>query len=227
MMDCCKHDYDSVFSARRAEKDLKRYRRKGPDKSTRLLIDALCSVGVRGKSLLDIGGGIGVIDHELLDEGADSAIHIDAAAGSTRAAEEESTRRGTRDRIQFRHGDFVAVAAAIPGADVVTLDRVICCYANMDQLVSASVAHARELLGIVVPRERRITRVGRFGVNTMFRLTRTPFRFHIHRIRDIERLLGAAGFHVQSVAETIFWHVAVFARSIDRAVPAPRGGLPS
>jgi 2-polyprenyl-3-methyl-5-hydroxy-6-metoxy-1,4-benzoquinol methylase len=211
-MDCCTPDYDSVFSEKRAKADLKRYRKAGPDKSTRLLIEALRSLGVRGKSLLDIGAGIGVIDHELLDAGVGSAVHVDASAASASAAQQESERRGTRDRIQFRRGDFVAIADAVEPADVVTLDRVICCYANMEQLVVKSASHARELYGIVIPRERAITRLGRFGVNTVFRVTRNPFRFHIHPIRDIERVLGVAGFRVQSVAQTIFWRVAVYAR---------------
>jgi len=212
MSDCCRPDYDSVFSDKRAKQDLKRYRRKGPDKSTRMLVDALRATGVRGRTLLDIGGGIGVIDHELLREGALSAVHVDASEASAKAAEDEAIRRGTRDRIDFHRGDFVAIAAEVPPADVVTLDRVICCYANMEELVRESAAHARVLYGIVIPRERRITRMGRFGVNTMFRIMRNPFRFHIHPISDIERILRGAGFKTQSVTNTIFWRVAVYVR---------------
>ena len=213
MSDCCRPDYDSVFSEKRAKQDLKRYRKKGPDKGTRLLIDALRATGMRGETLLDIGGGIGAIDHELLQAGASSAVHVDASAAFAAAAAEEAARRGTRDRMEFRRGDFVDIAAEVAPADVVTLDRVICCYANMERLVRESASHARRLYGIVIPRERRITRMGRFGVNTMFRLTRNPFRFYIHPIAEIERLLAGAGFQRQSVSETIFWRAAVYARA--------------
>jgi magnesium-protoporphyrin O-methyltransferase len=212
MSDCCRLDYESVFSEKRARQDLKRYRKKGPDTSTRLLIDALRAAGVRGRTLLDIGGGVGAIDHELLAEGAASAVHVDASAASAAAAQEEATRRGTRDRMEFRGGDFVALATSIAPADVVTLDRVICCYPDMEDLVRESAAHARHLYGIVIPRESWITRVGRFGVNTVFTLMRNPFRFHIHRIADIERVLAAAGLRPRSTTETIFWRVAVYAR---------------
>src|SRR5204863_302008 len=69
-MTCCQPDsFDAVFSEKRASKDLKRYRKKGPDKTTRLLLDALKADGVAGKTLLDIGGGIGVAHHELLAAG--------------------------------------------------------------------------------------------------------------------------------------------------------------
>ena len=166
-----------------------------------------------GKTLLDIGGGIGVVDHELLAAGATSALHVDASAAFASAAAEEATRRGVRDRIEFRQGDFVAIAPEIPPADVVTLDRVICCYANMELLVRESASHAKRLYGFVIPRERWITRMGRFGVNTMFRLMRNQFRFHIHPISEIDRVLADSGFHAQAVSETIFWRVAVYARA--------------
>ncbi len=39
-------------------------------------------------------------------------------------------------------------------ADIVTLDRVGCCYLAVDELVTASAAHARRLYGLVLPRER-------------------------------------------------------------------------
>src|SRR5437762_2829973 len=119
-MTCCQPDsFDAVFSEKRASKDLKRYRKKGPDKTTRLLLDALKADGVAGKTLLDIGGGIGVAHHELLAAGARSAIHVDAAQASLRVAAEETDRSGHAGRVQFLLGDFVALAADIQPADVV------------------------------------------------------------------------------------------------------------
>lgn len=211
-MSCCKPDYDTVFSEKRARKDLKRYRRKGPDETTRLLIDALRSVGIQGKTLLDIGGGIGVIDHELLAAGAASAVHVEASEASAAAAASEATRRGSAGRVEFRRGDFVALADGIPEADVVTLDRVICCYSDMDQLVTASAAHARLLYGIVIPRERRLTRLIQAGINLVFRVTRNPFRFYVHPIRDIDRRVERAGLTLRSVTDTLIWRVAVYHR---------------
>lgn len=211
-MDCCQPDYDSVFSAKRAAKDLKRYRRKGPDPTTRLLVGALKGAGVQGKTLLDIGGGIGAIDHELLAAGIDGAVHVEAAEASARAAAEEAERRGTASRMRFRRGDFVALADELESADIVTLDRVICCYPNMEPLVSASAAHARTFYGIVVPRERRLTRIMQRGINLVFRVTRNPFRFHVHPVRDIDRVVERAGLTPRLVHETMIWRVALYQR---------------
>ena len=73
MCACECRDYETLWNAEHAAKDLKRYRAKGPDKTTRLLVEALEALGVTGASILDIGAGIGVVHHELLSAGARSA----------------------------------------------------------------------------------------------------------------------------------------------------------
>ena len=43
---------------------------------------------------------------------------------------------GDRDgRVTFLHGDFLTLASTIPAADLVTLDRVLCCYHELDPLL--------------------------------------------------------------------------------------------
>ena len=211
-MDCCTADYDTVFSAKRAARDLKRYRRKGPDPTTKLLIEAVKQDSVQGMTLLDIGGGIGVIDHELLAAGAGSAVHVDASDAAVRAATDEAARRGTTGRLQCRRGDFVTVADGIAPADLVTLDRVICCYADMERLVASSAARARRMYGVVIPRERRLTRIMALGINLIFRMTRNPFRFHVHPMQAIDRAIQRAGLAPRVVKDTIIWRVAVYQR---------------
>jgi magnesium-protoporphyrin O-methyltransferase len=163
-------------------------------------------------TLLDIGGGIGVIDHELLAAGAGSAVHVDASEAAVRAATEEAARRGTTGRLEFRRGDFVVLAEGIEAADLVTLDRVICCYADMEQLVTSSAIRARRMYGVVIPRERRLTRIMALGINLIFRMTRNPFRFHVHPIRSIDRAIQRAGLSPRVVKDTLIWRVAVYTR---------------
>ena len=66
-MDCCQYrGMESQFDRGEAERKLRAYRRRGPVLSTRILLDALVAEGVAGLTLLDIGGGVGAIQHELL-----------------------------------------------------------------------------------------------------------------------------------------------------------------
>jgi len=210
---CQCEGYASQFDEAHAADDLRRYRRKGPDKTTRLLLDGLEAQGVRGASVLDVGAGIGVVHHELLDAGAERAIHVDATAANIRTAETESERRGHSGRVTFRQGDFVALAADIPATDIVTLDRVICCYPDMEQLVSASASHARRLYGAVFPRERVVVRAW-VALGNWFRgLRGNAFRAYIHPVAAIDAALTSRGFTRRSLRETLVWRVVVYART--------------
>ncbi len=212
-MSCCSCEgYQSQFGEKHAAKDLRRYRKKGPDKTTQLLVDQLSAAGVRGASLLDIGGGIGVVHHELLDAGADSVVHIDATAANIDAAKDEAERHGHGGRVRFVLGDFVALAPEVPEADVVTLDRVICCYPDMEQLVSSSAARARRLWGAVFPRERVPFKAMVHLGNTMRRVTGNDFRTFIHPVREIDAVLRREGLTLRSARDTYGWRAAIYSR---------------
>ena len=143
-MDACGCDPGfEIFDESTAKADAERYRRSGPDTTTRMLLDMIREHGVNGTAVLDIGGGIGVIDHELLDAGAGRAVLVDASPPALQVARDEARRRGSLDRLEFVEGDFVGQAASIDPVDVVTLDRVICCYPDVDALVRLSARRAR------------------------------------------------------------------------------------
>jgi len=212
-MACCTSEcYESTFNDRHAAKQLRSYRRKGPNKTTRMLLAGLRSAGIDDAAVLDVGAGIGVVHHELLAGGARSAVHVDAARAHMRAAREEAERRGHADRVTFVHGDFVALADAVPAADVVTLDRVICCYPDMEALVAASAGKARRLYGAVFPRERPGVKVMSTLGNLVCRLRGDPFRSYIHSMTAIDAAVRRQGFTLRSVANTVLWRVAVYAR---------------
>ena len=156
-MDACGCDADgfaSIFDRRNAEHDRDRYRRNGPDRTTRMLLELLAPYRSTGSTVLDIGGGIGIIDHELLRAGAGHAVLVDGSTASLEVARQEARRLNLLDRIEFVEGDFVRRAAAIDPADIVTLDRVICCYPDAEGLVGLSAARVRTAYGLVLPRDR-------------------------------------------------------------------------
>jgi magnesium-protoporphyrin O-methyltransferase len=134
-------------------RQLKRYHKKGPDKTTRILLDAPKVQGIEGLTLLDIGGGFGAIQYDLLKNGLRHANSVEAATAYIDAAREEALRQGLDDRIRLYHGDFVDLASEIQSADIVTLDRVICCYHDMAEQVGSSLERSRKLYGLVYPRD--------------------------------------------------------------------------
>lgn len=213
-MSCCSHcaGIESEFDEKTAARDLRRYRRKGLLPGTRILLAALRREGSGGMTLLDVGGGVGAIHHELLDSGVTSATHVDASSAYLVAAREEARRRGHEDRVRFLHGDFVELAPELPPTDIVTLDRVICCYPDMERLVGLSAARARRLYGLVYPRDAWWLRSFFPLSNLYFRLRRSPFRTYLHPPEAVDAVIREDGMERVFAQSTMIWQVAVYRR---------------
>lgn len=213
MVDACGCDGGfEIFDEKSAEEDLQRYRGHGPDATTATLIDMIRDRGVSGSSLLDIGGGIGVIDHELLRAGAGHAVLVDASGPAVEMARREARRRGTLDRLEFVDGDFVSRASDVDVADIVTLDRVICCYPDVESLVRLSATRARSLYGLVLPRDRRLLRWALPLLNAWFRIRGFRYRTFLHANAKVDALVAAAGLRQVRESRTFMWRVVLYER---------------
>jgi magnesium-protoporphyrin O-methyltransferase len=201
-----------LFDDRTAGRELARYRRRGPSRSTRRLVDLLHEQGVRGRTFLDIGGGIGAVQHELMAGGAAGGVHADASPAYLDASRDEARARGHERDIEYVEGDFLAVAERIAAADFVTLDRVLCCYPDMAGLVDASAPKARLAYGLVYPRDTRIARWVFTLVNFAQRLRGHPFRVFLHGTADVEARVQRHGLHKRTVRRGLVWQVVVFDR---------------
>jgi magnesium-protoporphyrin O-methyltransferase len=180
------------------------------------MLDAVRREGIEDASVLDIGGGIGAIQFELLDAGAGRATSVEASAAYLRVAREESRRRGLADRIAYEAGDFVELADGVEPADVVTLDRVICCYPDMESLVGRSAERARRVYALVYPQDRWWVGLGIRATNLCMRVSRRAFRAYVHRTKDVDAVARAHGLapRVARRAGPI-WQVAVYVRVSD------------
>ena len=158
-MDGCGCDgLATTFDRGVADDDREHFRRDGPDRTTRLLLDLIRPYGVGAKTILDIGGGIGVIDCELLAAGAGHAVLVEASHPYLEVARQVAREANLLDRLEFVEGDFVRHAAELDDADIVTLDRCLCCYADAPALVSASAERAQLVYGLVLPRDHWLVR---------------------------------------------------------------------
>lgn len=212
-MNCCQcQGIEEVFSQEHAVKELKRYRSEGPARTTRMLVDAIKILGVAGLSLLDIGGGVGAVQHSLLEAGVKKVTDVDASSAYLSAAIEEAKRRGYTDATSFRHGNFVELAENIAPADIVTLDRVICCYNDMENLVGLSAARAGKIYGVVFPRDTWYIKIGLALTNFFLRLQGNPFRGFSHPTREVEAIIQNQGLKRRFYNQTLLWQVVVYTR---------------
>lgn len=196
---------------------LKRFRRRGPDRTTQLLIEALHEAlktgRVTGTTLLDVGAGIGAIHHELLTRDVERTVHVDASPAHLMVAREETERRRHAARVEFLQGDFVDIADRIAPADIVTLDRVICCYHDMPRLVRRSAEHARRFFGAVYPRGTTWMRFALAVINLVMRIKRSPFRVFQHDPVQIDAVLRSTGLQRRHIQRRFGWEVVVYERS--------------
>ena len=204
---------DAFLDAREAQCDLARYRKKGPDKTTRMLLDAVKAEGVEGRSLLDIGGGVGAIQHELIAAGLANAVSVDASRAHLEVAGQESERRGHAKRIQQRFGDFVDLAPEVEAADIVTLDRVICCYHDVESLVGLSSARAKTVYAVVYPRDNWFFKLLVRPVNMLLWVMRSTSRVFVHPTAVVEGLVTGNGLRRTYYRTSGSWQVVVFTRA--------------
>jgi magnesium-protoporphyrin O-methyltransferase len=210
-MSCQCQGVRELFNEKYVSKDLENYRKKGPADTTRMLVDAIRKEGVAGLTLLDIGGGVGPIQHELLALGVKHATSVEASPSYHAAAQAEAFRRNVSDRIAFRQGNFSEVADEIPPADIVTLDKVICCYDSID-LVARSVERARKIYGLVYPRDTWGAKLGMGVLNFFYFLEKCPYRAFVHSTKAVDEIIRGSGFTLQSNQHTFTWQVAVYTR---------------
>ncbi len=164
-------------------------------------------------TVLDIGGGVGAIQLELLEAGATLATGIDASPSYVTVAEAEARRRGFDDRVQHHVGDFVDWADELEDADIVTLDRVVCCYPAMERLVALSARRARRFYGLVFPRDDWWVRLFMVVPNLFMHMTRNPFRVFVHPTEAVEAAVSGQGLRRRYHRKTAVWQVILYERA--------------
>ena len=213
MSRCCATGYERFFGPRLARRDARRYRRRGLDDTALRLVDELASRGVGGASALEVGGGVGAIELELLRKGMEHATIVELSHGYDEEAEALAREARMEERIERRHGDFVEQEALVDPADIVVMHKVVCCYPDAEKLVGAAARHSRRLLALSFPRDtwwlRLAVRVG----NVWFRLIGGIETF-LHEPARVVAIAERAGLTtVLHERSGRVWRVALFERA--------------
>lgn len=211
-MTCCGHcrDAGDFFNDKTAKRDLRRYKRRGPGKPTRLLVESISQQGVHNHTLLDIGGGIGAIQLGLFKKGLANAVNVDASHAYQAVSKKAIESKGLSDKVVYYYGDFTDIAGSLPEKDIVTLDKVICCYPDAVKLLNESLNKAGRIYALVFPRETIIAKaVFRIG-NLWFRFLKSDFRTYLHPVHEVVSIIRSHGFNRQTYRKTFFWHIMTF-----------------
>lgn len=212
-MACCsfEHSVDRQFGEKSARRALRRYRRRGPGGTARMLLGGLAEAGVTGGTLLDVGAGVGSLTFELLERGVEQAVVVEASAAFADAVASEASRRGRASAVRVVRGDLLAVAGHVSPADVVTLDRVVCCYPRYEDLLACALERATRGFAFSYPRERWYMRAALASANVLLRTT-SGFRTFVHPEGAMRRLIERGGFELVHHRHNLAWSADVFVR---------------
>jgi len=213
-MECCQcQAIEERFDREKAAAKQLDYQRDGLKRESQALVDALDKQGIAGCSLLDVGGGMGALAIELIKRGVDRATINDASTAYLEAAAAEVERQGLAEQITLVHGNVVAMGEVLPPADVVTLDKVVCCYDDMPGLIQASISRARKLYGLVYPRDNWLVKAGVGLENLGYWLKGSAFRVFVYPTKEVDGLIQQSGFQLLSHQTSAAWQIVVYGRA--------------
>jgi magnesium-protoporphyrin O-methyltransferase len=216
-LSCCnRRGCERFFGARFARHAAQRYRKRGLDKTGRRMVAFLERHGIAGASVLEIGGGVGEIQIELLRRGAAHAVNLELSPGYDDEAAVLLDEAGLAGKATRRLHDIAVDPGGIEPADVVVLNRVVCCYPDYERLLTAAADHARKALVFSYPPRNVVSRLVVTAQNLGFRLVGNEFRIFTHPPAAMLDVLERRGLRPSFAQEALVWQVA----GLERA-PAP------
>jgi 16S rRNA G966 N2-methylase RsmD len=209
MAGCCDaRGCDTFFTQKLARRSATRYREKGLDRTARRMVDFLEQRGIEGASVLEIGGGVGEIQIELLKRGAARTVSLELSPAYEEEANGLLREAGLEGRAERRLLDIAVDPEAVEPADIVVLHRVVCCYPDYERLLGAAAQRAGRLLVFSYPPRNALSRLIIGTENLVFRLRRREFRSFAHPPAAMLALLRRRGLRRTFAHHTLIWQVA-------------------
>ena len=207
---CC--GADMLFDLKSAQKELRSYKKKGPRKATKKLLSLLSAYDQKGKSLLDIGGGIGAIQWEFVGNGGSKTTDVDSSSGYLAVASEYS-KEINHELASFKMSDFNDVHDELARHDFVSLDKVICCYPEYEILLGNALDKTGTALAMTMPLGGWISRLLAQFTKVYLVLKKNPFRTYIHSPKKVHDFIESNGFRLSERSFSFPWLVRVYERS--------------
>jgi len=205
---CC--GTDKFFDRKTAEKQYKEYLKKGPSRVSAKIIEQLKPFEPKGKSMIDIGGGIGTLQWWFLENGGNKTIGIDASSGYLEKAKKHAKEKGWLDRTEFLMGDCTDVYPNIASADFITLDKVICCYPNYIDIIESTCKKQPKYISLSYPMDGVISDGVRALGALALMLTKNSYRPFVHKVKDVRNLFKTNGYKRVAYNLAFPWHIETY-----------------
>ena len=210
---CCNIRYNHTFGMRKAQKEMAHYLKHGPKKSTRWLLEPVLERIREGDSVLDIGGGVGALLLELQKQGIGVSYYMDISESYSAVLYQEVGEKSLKNKISIHTGDFTEKHHLIPQADIVTLDKVLCCYQDFKNLLTLSLQKTRKILAYTVPDSVWWVEMLN-GIQTSVKsIFNKQLITYVHPVDKMEALALAQGFHKEFQKKHTGWLTVVYCKN--------------
>jgi magnesium-protoporphyrin O-methyltransferase len=202
-----------MFTPRQARRSLEQLRKKGLGDLERRMVALASEPGLDGVRVLEIGGGIGALQAELVGAGAASGEVVELVAAYEPYARELAHERGLEERTSFRVADVLDEPGSVEPADVVLMNRVVCCTPDGVALAGQAARLARRTLVLSFPRDVFWIRGGLRLLNAGLALFGRSFRVFAHPRSALVAAAEAEGLQLTDGGRGSAWEFAAFRRS--------------
>ena len=210
---CARHGQEELFGDRFARRAAKRYRQKGPDAMARSLARRASVRGIEGATVLEIGGGIGQVLLQLLARGAREGEVVELVPSYEKEAAALAAEAGLGASASFRTADLVSDPGTGRPADVVVLNKVVCCTPDGVALAGIAAGLARRTLVLSFPRADWLGRLAFGAFNLGLRLRRGRFRVFVHSADELRGAIEAHGLALASTRDGPLFRILAFERA--------------
>ena len=202
-----------MFGTEDARRDMEDYLQRGLADIERRTLAALPPGVVGGARVLEIGGGVGAVQAELLMRGAASGEVIELVGAYAPFARKLAERIGVTGRTSFRVHDLLADPDGVAPADVVVLGRVVCCSADGPELTAAAARLARRALLLTLPRANALSRFVAAAQRFAFRLVGRQYRMFVWPTEVIVAAAERQGLRPVAQDRNRIWQSLVLLRT--------------
>jgi magnesium-protoporphyrin O-methyltransferase len=203
-----------MFDAKFARKTLRRYRKKGLDPIERGMVKSVAPAERNGGRILEIGGGIGAIQAELIAAGAEGGEVVELLSAYEPYAKEVARDKHIEGRTTFRVADLLEEPNAVAPADVVVLNRVVCCTPDGVRLTALAARLATRVVVLSYPRDRFVVRAVTKLINAGMRLLGRTFRVFLHPTSALFAVAREQGFQTAESGRTFVWEYTALRREV-------------
>jgi magnesium-protoporphyrin O-methyltransferase len=204
---------EEFFKPRVARRGLEQYRKKGHGDLERQMVAAATEGGLAGARVLELGGGIGTLQSELLEAGAERGEIVELVSAWEPYARELAREKDLENRTTFRVADVLEEPESVDPADVVVMNRVVCCSPDGVELAAAAARLTRRTLVLSFPRDVFWMRAGFRLLNGLLFLGRRSFRVFLHSREALLAAAQAEGLGLVESASHGAWEYAALRRA--------------